>query len=511
MKNNIKKIVFVGSMTLVVVLACEKKLNVLDTNSPTQESYFKTAVELEKGVNGIYTILRSTPLLGRSWHYLHSMRGAEVAAGGSQLEQPNRELLDQPSPQAGNAAITDNWNATYQMINRANLVLSKGPGVTDNVTLRDRLIGEAKFLRAWAYFELVSQFGDVPLYTEPVSSSTGFKGKEPAANIYAQIINDLTDAAAKLPPSFSGADLGRATKGAANALLGRVNLQKGDYNAAKTALLAVYNSNLYDLVPFQWNFDGDIRSNNVTPAETGHEFNKESVFEVAFVDKGDNAFAWGGENTSATAAGSTMRAQDWGTVWGNVIPSNRILDEFETNDPRYKWTFWEPGDLVRTKAGTLPGVAITPAEMNVDSSIKKGVKIKRVYRKYSLNDWVAVSGIIPSGLNYRLIRYADVLLMLAECEAEVGTPAQAAFYINKVRQRQGVNMPPVSPVDKNDALKAVIHERAVELAGENIDNIDILRWRKKAYFPSLRPDPRPGQVEFFPIPLAETSTNPLIK
>jgi starch-binding outer membrane protein, SusD/RagB family len=512
MKKNIKRIIFAGSMTLVVIIACEKKLNVVDTNSPTQESYFKTAVELEKGVNGIYSIIRSTPLLGRSWHYLHSMRGGEVAAGGSQLEQPNRELLDQPNPLPGNAAISDNWNATYQMINRANLVLSKAPGVTDNVTLRDRVIGEAKFLRAWAYFELTSQFGDVPMYTEPVVSSTGFKGKEPAANIYTQIISDLTDAATKLPPSYSGSDLGRATKGAANALLGRVNLQKGDYNAAKTALLAVYNSNLYDVnIPFLWNFDGDIKSNNVTPAEVGHEFNKESVFEVAFVDKGDNGFGWGGENTSATSAGATMRAQDWGTVWGNVIPSNRILDEFEAADPRYKWTVWEAGDMVRTKAGTVPGVAITPAEMNVDSSIRNGVKIRRVYRKYSLNDWVAVSGIIPSGINYRLIRYADVLLMLAECEAEVGTPAQAAVYINKVRQRPGVNMPAVAPATKNDAIKAVMHERAVELAGENIDNIDILRWKKKGYIPSLRPDPRPGQVEFFPIPTSETSSNPLIK
>jgi hypothetical protein len=145
------------------------------------------------------------------------------------------------------------------------------------------------------------------------------------------------------------------------------------------------------------------------------------------------------------------------------------------------------------------------------------VKIKRVYRKYLLLDWIfknssgSLHPSVYSGINQRLIRYADVLLMLAECEAEIGTPAQAAFYINKVRQRPGVDMPAVAPATKNDALKAVIHERAVELAGEGINNIDIIRWRKKGYFPSLRPDPRPGQVDFFPIPLSETSSNPLIK
>ena len=387
MKKNINKIVFAVIMTIIVIISCEKKLNVLDTNSPTQESYFKTAVELEKGVNGVYSIIRSTNLLGRVWHYLHSMRGGEVNSGGSQLEIENRELLTANTIQPTNAQISNTWTACYQMINRANLVIAKASGVTDNITLRDRVVGETKFLRAWAYFELVSQFGDVPMYTEPVTSSTGFKGKEPSANIYALIISDLTDAAAKLPPSYSGSNLGRATKGAANALLGRVNLQKGDYAAAKTALLAVYNSGLYSLVPYLWNFDGDIKSNNVTPAETGHEFNAESVFEVAFNDKGDNGFGWGGENTSSTAAGSTMRAQDWGTIWGNVIPSNRILDEFEPGDPRYKWTFWEEGDKVVTKAGTLPGVTMLAADMNVATSTRNGVTIKRIYRKYSLNDW----------------------------------------------------------------------------------------------------------------------------
>ena len=136
--------------------------------------------------------------------------------------------------------------------------------------------------------------------------------------------------------------------------------------------------------------------------------------------------------------------------------------------------------------------------------------MKRFFRKYGIYDWVN-SGFHPGGINQRVIRYADVLLMLAECEAEVGTPAQAATYINEVRARPSVNMPPVTLASKNEALKAVMHERAVELGAECENNIDILRWRKKGYFPSIITDPRPGQVDLFPIPSAETSTNPLIK
>jgi hypothetical protein len=101
--------------------------------------------------------------------------------------------------------------------------------------------------------------------------------------------------------------------------------------------------------------------------------------------------------------------------------------------------------------------------------------------------------------------------MLAECEAEVGTATQAAIYINQVRARPSVNMPPVVLTNHDNAIAAVMHERAVELAGEELSNIDMLRWRAKGYYPSIRPDPKPGQVALFPIPASETSANPLIK
>jgi hypothetical protein len=143
-------------------------------------------------------------------------------------------------------------------------------------------------------------------------------------------------------------------------------------------------------------------------------------------------------------------------------------------------------------------------------STMNGVNKKRFFRKYNIYEYVR-SGFHPGGINQRVMRYAEVLLMLAECEAEVGSPAQAALYINQVRARPGVNMPPVTLASKNDALKAVMHERAVELGAEELANTDILRWRKKGYFPSIKADPKPGQVDFFPIPASESSTNPLLK
>lgn len=472
MKPNIIKrnITILAASTVigaVAIVACNKKLDVTDQNNPTVQSYFKTAAELQNGVNGVYSILRAGNLAGREWFFTHDMRGAETAAGGAQLEAPRAELLTQPAPSASNSVMTSVWNGCYQMINRANLVLAKAPDVTDNAASRDVTVGEAEFLRAWAYFELVTMWGDVPMYIEPIAAPTDYKGKSAAADIYALIISDLTDAVAKLPDAQS--QLGRATKGAANAMLGKVQMQKGDYAAAKEALMKVYGK--YSLVPFLNNFDGDVRlgSNQIA---TGHEYNAESIFEIDFVDKGDNNFNWGYTGEGPTANASTMRSQEYGIVWGNVVPSDAVLNEFEANDPRYKYTFFESGDMIETMNGTQTGTQLTEAGMNVAQSTRNGVKKKRVYRKYSILDWTA-DGFHPDGLNQRIIRYADVLLMLAECEAETGTPANAAKYINEVRARPGVNMPAVTLTTKNQAIAAVMHERSVELCGEEVNNIDI--------------------------------------
>ena len=103
MKQSINKLIVAVIMVLIVIIACDKKLDVSDPNNPTQETYFKTASELQNGVNSIYSSLRSAQLVGREWYFLHDMRGGETWAGGSQLEAPRAELLKQAAPAATNA------------------------------------------------------------------------------------------------------------------------------------------------------------------------------------------------------------------------------------------------------------------------------------------------------------------------------------------------------------------------------------------------------------------------
>ncbi len=511
MKQNTNKTILAIILVIASLIGCNKDLDVTDANNPTVESYFKTAAELQKGVNGIYSVLRGGSLVAREWFFLHDMRGGECAAGGAQLDAGRTELLNAPKPSSGNPVMSDEWGGDYTMINRANVVLSSAAGVTDNTALRDRLVGEAQFLRAWAYYELVSQWGDVPVYTEPITSPTGYKAKSPAADIYTLIISDLTAAVAALPDSYGASDLGRATSGAANALLGRVQMQKGDYDAAKTALLKIYGK--YSLTAnYNWNFDGDVYDDAGNQMTAGHEFNSESVFEVVFVEKPAKGldFNWGYVGEGSTSPLATVRPQEYGITWGNVIPSNQLLDEYEAGDPRYGYTIYEEGNQILTgMPNPNTPLTLTSAMINMAASTRHGVTLKRFFRKYNCYEW-ANSASKSGGINQRVIRYADVLLMLAECEAEAGNLAQAASYINEVRARPSVNMAPVNPATHDAAILAIMHERRVELGAEEIASIDILRWRAKGYYPSIAPDPKPSQVSTLPIPDQETSSNPLV-
>lgn len=336
--------------------------------------------------------------------------------------------------------------------------------------------------------------------------------------VYAQIISDLKEAVAALPATYASTENGRATKGAANALLGRVNMQKGDYAAAKTALLEVVNSGVYEInsVPYQNNFLEET------------EFNKESIFEIVYFENVNNGFNWGGQGDGGSnqSQGTTRNQEVSPIAWRNLIPSNRYLNEFEKTttgadktDPRYALSIYQPGDAYNNGSSIL-----SEADQNGNPSVVRNATptvtddtIKVSWRKFTLNYKKPKGDFAGGGNNQRIIRYADVLLMLAECEAEVGTLPAAVGYLNQIRTRPGVDMP-VYPTaqfpttTKNDVLKAIIHERSVELGGEEIRNRDILRWRKKGYIPSLLPEPfsyfKANRDELLPIPQQEISNNP---
>lgn len=491
-------------------VSCGKDLNKIDPNVENVDSYFTTSAELLNATNAIYSTLHSHPLVAREWFFIHDLRGDEVSSGGGQLEAPRAQMLN-GATDPSNTLVNLQWNALYTMIHRANTVLTNAPNVKDNAALTARNVGEAKFLRAWAYNELVTEWGPVPVYTEVVKSQNDFQPRAKESDVYNLIIQDLKDAVSALPEKsgYAASEFGRATKSAANAMLGRVYMQTGDYASAKAAMLQIPTSGAdgYSLM--------DRYSDNF---EEETEFNNESIFEVVFFDKGDNNFNWGGNSVGDGPAAdqSTVRNQEYcGVAWRNLIPSNKYLNEFENTatgaaktDPRFSFSVYQTGDVFNKGATVL-----TDAMQNGNSSVLDGVTKKISWHKWMLM-YKENSSFHPGGNNQRLIRYAEILLNLAECDNELGDIAGATAYLNMVRARPSVAMPfyPTAQFPtgtKDQVTKAIMHERMVELGDEEVRNIDIIRWRKKGYFTT---DPlsyfRPNRDELLPIPQAEIDNNP---
>lgn len=509
MKKNIfyRNVIIACLITSGLTVACNQDLDKTNPSYATLDDYFKNSSEMLQGTNAIYSAFHAGNLTAREWFFVEDLRSDDVASGGGQLEVPRAQILNGATT-SDNSVMNSVWKGLYTVIHRANTVIGSAPNVTDNDAVRDQCVAQAKFFRGWAYFELVSLWGPVPVYTQVITAPDQYQARAAEDVVYAQIIKDLQDAAAVLSASYSSAEQGRITSGAANAMLGRVNMQKGDYAAAKEALLKVTGSGLYSLV-------NNYRDNFLEETE----FNAESILEAVYVDRGDNSYDWDGTGDGSGEAQSTIRNQEYCPLaWRNLIPSNRFLNEFENTatgatktDPRYKESVYETGDTFNNGADVL-----TDAMQNGNSSVVNGVTKKISWRKFMLiyKQSLSTASYHPGGNNQRIIRYAEVLLMLAECENELGNTGAAVDYLNQVRDRPSVMMPhypttqfPVS--NKAEITKAIMHEKTVELGGEEIRNRDILRWRKRGYFTT---DPisyfRQNRDELLPIPQQEIDNNP---
>ncbi|MVM28482.1 RagB/SusD family nutrient uptake outer membrane protein [Spirosoma sp. HMF4905] len=496
----------IGVLLLGLVIGCnEKNLDQLNPNAVTTDSYFQTDLQIKSAINGVYAALQSTNLVAREWFFTNDMRSDDVSAGGGQLETPRNQLLTGVHD-TGNSVVGSVWTGAYRVIHRANVVIDKAAAAkTLTAAVSTQAVGEAKFLRAWSYFELVSMWGGVPLYKNYVTSVAGALPRSSEADVYAFIIADLKAAQDALPATYDAANQGRATKGAAQMLLARVYLQQGDYTNAKTELQKIISSGNYALV--------DEYNDNFIE-ET--EFNKESIWEVNFLPSG-GSFNWNGDADGASAGEETVRTQEYsGIGWRNIIPSNSLLAEFERPskgdaklDPRYAKSFYTTGDKFNKDQNTL-----TDDLQNGFSSTVDGKTQKVSWRKFTLMYKAGVS--TTGGINQRIMRYAETLLAMAECENELGNLASAVTYLNMTRARSSVAMPayptanyPVST--KDQVFAAIVHERRVELSGEEIRNRDILRWRKLG---KLKTEPiayfQKGKHELLPIPQQEIDNNPNI-
>jgi hypothetical protein len=437
--KNLYKISFF--LCFLAVTSCKKDfLDLSDPTTKTADKFYQTEDQIVQAVSGAYSSLQD--------HVNSQYIFAEMSSDNTtiQLDPSDRGQTDRAEAfefwnvTATNANIADMYNQSYNALYNINFALSKIDGVAAiSPQKKVQYKGELEFMRAYYYFNLVRYFGPVVLVTQPLAtSSDAFKtARSPEADVYAQIIKDLTDAAANLPAKseYNAADVGRASKGSALGLLGKVYLTTKDYAKAQSTLMQILPLG-YSLVP-----------NYASVFDTNNKNNSESLFEVQY-QGGNNLGEWSSflyafapRNSAGAVTGfPTSRPQGWN------IPTRNIISEFEANDKR-------------------KAVALKEGYTNSDGVF---VAIPFV-NKY--NHPHTIEGRTDD--NWPVLRYADVLLMLAEAINEQGGPGNAYQYINQVRTRAGLAA--LSGLGQESFRAAIRHERRVELAFENDRWFDLKR------------------------------------
>ncbi|WP_162054450.1 RagB/SusD family nutrient uptake outer membrane protein [Pontibacter pamirensis] len=469
-----KKILYVMLAAGLTMTSCENDLDIVNPNAPTTDVFWQDATDAVQGVNAIYSTLHRGPIVLWQWFY-YTVRSDEAFSRSPRVDIPNN--MDKFLITDYNFGET-NWiyGDNYIGIFRANQVLANVPDIEMDPDLKARIIGEAKFLRGFFYYNLASLYGNVPIILEP-STPTILPANATRDEVWAQVAQDLTEAAEVLPLSYSGANVGRVTRGAAKALLAKVYMQQRNYAAALEPLQWLVEgpgSEVYDLVP-------NYRDNFLASTEN----NVESVFEWQFATN-ESEFT---DNDVATPN------QNYGSPLAQFIaPANVGFSDAEVR----RWVVDEFYEEETVNGERDPRLE---ASIFFDSTDVRGPEFTMIYgqtfaQRYGLDDdraWFrkfandAEPGRTGEGFrsanNYRFIRYADVLLMYAETLNQLGRTQEAYQYVDRVRQR--VNLPPLSEVRPNMTQEQfheqIKHERVTELSGEGHRWNDLDRW---GYFES---------------------------
>ncbi|TJZ53222.1 RagB/SusD family nutrient uptake outer membrane protein [Sphingobacterium olei] len=409
---------------------------------------------LEGQVFAAYAGLRSEATSGLPYVAVHNIRSDDAHLGSNSGDYAAAGPIYDEFNYPLSHWLTDSyWTGHYGLINSANNVIAAADSIETVGEMTFINVGEAKFLRAWAYFNLVRTFGEVPLIDfRIVDQASANKPKSTIAEIYQLIDADLQEAVSVLPETWPNHP-GRLTRGAALAVQTKTFMARQRFSEALASANAVINSEIYDLsVPYNMIFREES------------ENSKESVFEI-------QALADGVQNFGVTYA-SRQGVRGSGLLnlgWGWNIPHQRLLDAFEENDPRKDVTVLYSGMRNEPYGEVLP------------TDLPRAYWNKKVYTNPNLR--VRYGSQSGNWFNVRIIRYSDVVLLAAEAANEVGGEANidlALEYLEQVRGRaRGTNslvLPTVTTRNQSELREAIRHERQVELGMENERFFDLVRW-----------------------------------
>jgi len=471
-----KKILIIWLAGFILTSCQDEFLTIVPETALSSATFFTKEADFIQAVNGAYVPLRSI-VNDRAWllgemHSDNTYYSRNILFGATEQQE---DIADFAIPTANgvtsNAHVLSQYRLDYQIIARTNQILASIDAVDFDVDSKNNVKGQALFLRAYAYFELVRYFGKAPLHLTPVATrAEAALPLSSADELYQQIIKDASEAAALLPPK-SEQDPGRATSGAAKTLLGSVYIEQKKWAEAEAVLLDVVNSNEYELIPDY----ADVFSTS-----TSNKNNIESVFEVQFLE----GSAGLNGNFIYSFMPRPISPQELVTITGTSNP--QPLDGEGNNTPTPDIiAAYEPGDERKDASIgyiTLSGSFRTNKEYPY---IKKFAKTHALHGNH--------------GTNWPIYRYAEVLLLLAEALNEQGKDGSS--YLNAVRSRAGLGDA------QGDMREAIFNERRVELAFENKRWFDLVRTGRAvevitAYGNRIKADP---QAYYYPAGAAPRS------
>ncbi len=481
------KLFTVALLTIALLgsASCSKFLEEKPRNVVSVTNYYKTEQDAISAVNSIYAYLNSISTGSTAGVYHSSFW---VTQGLASDEMENKQLaapaLDQLStftygPQ--NSTLQEIWVMHYKTITIANIAIERIPQISMNATLRSRLIGEAKFLRALMYFNMVRMFGKIPLVLKEKEPLTPEVATVDA--IYAQVHQDLADAVPVLPVNYdAGNGRGRATQGAAIALQAKVYLTQKNWAKAAEKAKAVIDSKTYDL----WE---DFASVFKLSSRGG----KEAVFSVGFGDAGGAIIFWEVGQFLVRLLPPQLSEEGVQNAQGWQVPTQQLYDQYDIDDRRRAVTF-------------------------ITEIHKQNGSVETI-RPYIQKYWDRAAEPKGNGSanDFPVIRYADVLLMYAEAENELDQPLEAHKYINLVRKRARFDgttyrntVPDYAGLSKTDFRAAVLKERRLEFVAEGHRWFDLARTSTLlTLVPQAKPGVTPAARNYlFPVPQYERDLNP---
>ncbi|MHB8205996.1 RagB/SusD family nutrient uptake outer membrane protein [Mucilaginibacter sp.] len=476
-KNILHRALGIGLMASVLLLqqSCKKSfLNVTNKGTVAATQFWRNQDDATSAVEAMYANLHEWTNIAFAPIAVESMGSDDVDKGSTPTDAAYMNDFHNFTANSGEGQISDFWGGEYKTINFANQILDNVPAISMDAALKARYLAEAKFIRAYAYFRLVRAFGDVPLRLHvPTAASQYNIPRTPKAQVWAAIESDLTDAASVLPQSYASVDAGHATKGAALALHAKVAMYQQKWADVLSLTTSVMGLG-YSLFP---NYEQMFRTNNKN--------NVESIFEIQCALLPNNPTASNSQYSQVQGVRGVT-----GGGWGFNVPSAELAAAYEPGDPRRDATIIFRGET-------------TPEGDVINATGDNPMYNQKSYVPFSLY----VPGFNEGCQQDKIVlRYAEVLLMNAEANNEMGNAGAALTSLELVRARARAGnssiLPPVTTIDQTALRTAIWNERHVELAMEFDRYFDVIRQGRGAAVFGNRGF-KAGKNEVWPLPQNE--------